>query len=108
MTEEKTEDLKQELREKEYKIKHLEEELRESMRNPYVNSDNILGSIFGGAFLASIPIFFLLHYLGVRNEGLRGFVAGVVGTGIGAYSYHHSVEKWQKAQQNKYWQQRDS
>ena len=108
MTEEQIEDLKQELREKEYKIKHLEEKLRESMRNPYVNSDNIFGSILGGASLASIPIFLLLYYLGVRNEGLRGFVAGAVGTGIGAYSYHRSVEKWQKAQQNKYWQQRNS
>ena len=112
--EEDLRDLKVELRNREDQIEDLEEGLRESVRNPYVNSNNIFGSTIGGLFLAGFPILILLNSLGFEggDDFAAGFVGGAVSAGFGAYSYHRSVEKWQKAQQNKfwqykYWQQRD-
>jgi hypothetical protein len=100
MLDQETEDLKQEIAEKARKIKHLEEDLRQSIRNRYVNWDNISGCIGGGAFLIGIPIFLFLNYFGANSEGgvkmILGFFAGVVGTSIGAYLYHRSVEAEQE------------
>jgi hypothetical protein len=99
--------LRQEVAEKSRKIKHLEKDLRQSIRNPYVSSDNISGSISGGAFLAGIPLLLLASHISGNSEGgvkmVLGFLAGVVGTSIGAYSYHRSVQ----AQQDKRWRELD-
>ena len=107
MFDQETEDLKQEIAEKARKIKHLEEDLRQSIRNPYVNWDNISGSIGAGAFLIGIPILLFLNHFGANSESgvkmILGFLAGVVGTSIGAYLYHRSVE----AEQEKRWRQLD-
>ena len=107
MCDQEREDLKHEIVKKARKIKHLEEQLRQSIRNPYVNWDNISGSISGGAFLAGIPIFLLVNYFGANGEGgikmILGFLVGVVSTSIGAYSYHRSVE----VEQDKRWRQLD-
>ena len=79
--------------------------MRQSIRNPYVNWDNISGSIAGGSFLAGIPIFLLVNYFGADGEGgikmILGFLVGAVSTSIGAYSYHRSVE----VEQDKRWRQ---
>jgi len=107
MFDQEIEDLKQDIVEKARKIKHLEEQLRQSVRNPYVNWENISGSIAGGAFLAGIPIFLLVNHLGANGDGgikmILGFLVGAVSTSIGAYSYNRSVE----VEQDKRWRQLD-
>jgi hypothetical protein len=107
MSDQEMEDLRQQLAEKKRKIRHLEDDLRRFIRNPYVNSDNISGSIAGGAFLIGIPILLVLnHFSGSSESGTKmilGFVAGATGTSIGAYLYHRSV----KVEQDKRWRQLD-
>ena len=107
MSDQEMENLRQEIAENTVKIRNLEDQLKHSIRNPYVNWENLSASIVGGAVMLGIPIFLFLNHFGDDSEGrgkaISGFLAGFIGTGIGAYFYHQSVE----AEQNKRWRQHD-
>jgi hypothetical protein len=101
------ENLKYDLAEKSRKIKHLEKDLRESIRNPYVNSNNISGSLGGGIIFAGIPLILIVNEITSNSESgiklILGFLGGALAASIGAYSYHNSV----MSHQEKRWKELD-
>ena len=100
MFNQEVENIKYDLAEKSRKIKHLEKDLRESIRNPCVSSNNISGSLGGGILFAGIPLILIVNGITSNSEGgiklMLGFLGGALAASIGAYSYHNSVTAYQE------------